>query len=55
MFTSKDLGPYGGERFLAEGSGRHTEQDEAGHDDRGDDNSRNNNNTYVMMTTLDPD
>ena len=23
MFTSKGLGPYGGEGFLAEGSGRH--------------------------------
>jgi len=44
------LGPYGGEGFLAEGSGRHTEQDEAGYDDSGDDSS-----TCVMMATLDPD
>ncbi len=33
MFTSKGLGPCGGEGFLAEGSGRHMEQDEARHDD----------------------
>ncbi len=39
MFTSKGLGPHGGEGF-AGGSRRHTEQDEARHDDSGDDNRR---------------
>jgi len=38
--TSKGLGPCGGEGFLAGGSSRHTEQDEARHDDSGNDNSR---------------
>ena len=33
MYTSKGLGPYGGEGILVGGSSRHTEQDEAGHDD----------------------
>ena len=40
MLTSKGLGPYGGEGFLAEGSSRYTEQDEARHDDSGNDSSK---------------
>ncbi len=40
MFTSKGLGPYGGEGFLAEWSGRYAEQDEARHADSGSDNGR---------------
>ncbi len=36
----KGLGPYGGEGFCAEGSVRHAEQDEARHDDSGNDNDR---------------
>ena len=40
MLTSKGLGPYGGEGFLAGGSSRNTEQDEAGHDDSGNDSSK---------------
>ena len=38
--TSMGLGPYGGEGFLAGGSSRHTEQDEARHDGSRNDNSR---------------
>ncbi len=34
------VGPYGGERFLAEGSSRHAEQDEARHDDSRNENGR---------------
>ena len=40
MSTSKGLGPYGGEGSRAGGSSRHTDQDEARHDDSGNDNSR---------------
>ncbi len=37
MLMSKGFGPYGGEGFLAGGSSRHTEQDEAGYDGSGND------------------
>ncbi len=40
MFTGKGLGPYGGEGFLAGRRSSHTEQDEAGHDDSGNDNKQ---------------
>ncbi len=58
MLTSKGLGPYGAEGFLAEGSGRHTEQDEAGHDDGGYDSSgttvllRHDDNSGLQTDTL---
>jgi len=44
---ARGLGPYGGEGFLARGSSRHTEQDEAGHDDSGNDNSK----TIAILTS----
>ncbi len=47
MYTSKGLGAYGREGVVAGGSSRYTEQDEAGHDDRGNDNSR----TIAILTS----
>jgi len=40
MFTSKGLGPYGGEGLLAEGSSRPAKQDEARHDVSTNDNGK---------------